>query len=908
MIGRNADNTPTSRRFVVAALMIVVVAAALLFFLFVDGGLLESADLPQDTTADLATRSSDEPTNVTRRRDAADALESARRKESERDRRRLRGTVIDTDGRPADAVTIKLIDPADATGNSADAALQFTPTPSEAEAATDAEGRFEVVAPKDGRFLIVARRGTAEFSDFREVNVPAANGIEIVLKKDDTLSCIAVGDDNLPVSGVEIAVVRNRIGPVPGYPTEWCYREIVRSGDDGTFLVPDSPTDGRRLRSLAGSMIRHGISIGARRDADASTQIWLPLNAARDEVGRCVLAFAKTAPLTIVLEFRGCPPPDTFMFSLTTEDRAIHKTLTSTGGRDVVWSDCPAATTAVVHVQTPPWQLKAIDPSNSAAAVDSFELGVRAGLLVGVVGIPRLDASPRDLKLTFDQGRSISVRFVDATTRKPVAGISASFTHNDRGDSSSPARGTATSGSDGVAEFSHRPYGTHLLSIDSPDWALVPAKGLMGRSWVTKNGKFQIIEIGADDPRLPSTTLPNNLINVAEIDGTEGSDGHPVEIGVIRAPSLIGRIVDEAGHPIPNATVTIRSKSTSSFPVAFAALADKVAQRTSSVTDLDGRFRVQGFSPGIGGIADARAQGYAPSARAVSALSVGETRDLGAISLAPDRPWTLRLVRPSGEPLIGVTVTVVPVGEADVDQRPDVLTITGGIGPQLDRSKLAVETTDVRGEIVVRGIVADRVAISLVDRPAGTRLPGGKTRHECAVDPSTTCVVTVDVTPVVTGRVILARDVKFAEVTVTAIPSTIPVEEIEKARAEGRDIGDPNGSASEQRDFRRALRGSARVQADGTFEIEVPTNGEYALEVTGRGVNFSREDRTLGGSLLSSVVELYEVDRPLAVTERVNPPVKLKRIGPRIPASAIEMASEESVIRAREFFPQYFEK
>lgn len=906
MIGRSAENTPKSRRFVAAALMIVVVGAALLIFLFADGSFLESDDLPKDSTADLASRSSHEPTNVTRRRDAADALESARRKESERNRRRLGGTVVDTDGRPADAVTIKLIDPGDATGTAADASLQFTPTPTRAEAVTDSAGRFELFAPSDGRFIIVARRGPAEFSDFRDVTIPTTAEIEIVLEEDDALPCIALDHDDHSIPGVEIAVVRSRLCGASENLMEFVDREIVRSDEGGIFLVPFVSTNGRGSRQPETAMIRHQISIGVRRNADSSTKTWHPPSARKDQFGRCVLTFEKTAPLTIELEFDGSAPPENFSFSLVCPSKGVRRTLLSSHGQDVVWTDCPATTIASVIVDTSPWQIKIPAPSESVDAGTNYARWLQELSVANMIEIPRLEASSRVVRLTFDQGRTVRVRMIDHSTRQFAAEIPVSIFGSGR--SNAATKLSSKSGNDGVAPFYHVALEDHFLAIETLDWAILngPPSGL--RSWIATTGEFIMLNQGTFIHERSVTEPTVDLVNSYGISISDLLEGAPIDVEIVRSPELTGQVVDEHGEPIVGAAVTIFRENDQARVIRHSAQIGDVLRRTSTTTELDGRFRIRGFTPGVACVVVAESERSPPTVLRVGALSPDESRDIGTMSLRRERPWTLRLVRPSGHPLIGVNVAVRRTAEGSAIPQPVIIMLPSGTPNRSDQMPIAVGRTDARGEFVVRRAAGTRFVISLVDRPVGIHLPGGMKSLECNVDPSNVCVVVVEESPVIAGGVVATTGINFADLTVTAIPSTIPIDEIEKARKDGRDIGDPNGSASEQRDFRRALRGSARVQPDGSFEIELTASGEYTLEVTGRGVNFSREDRTLGGSLLSSVVDVYEVDRPFAVTGRENPPIKVKRIGPRIPATAIEMASEASVSRAREFFPQYFEK
>lgn len=95
----------------------------------------------------------------------------------------------------------------------------------------------------------------------------------------------------------------------------------------------------------------------------------------------------------------------------------------------------------------------------------------------------------------------------------------------------------------------------------------------------------------------------------------------------VSLPRVKGRVVDEAGNPIPNAVITVTTLQEYGGRMAFS------RSQPMAVTDAQGNFEVSGLWHGDNYSITAHADGYSEGHTGMFTLNLNEVRDIGTITL-----------------------------------------------------------------------------------------------------------------------------------------------------------------------------------------------------------------------------------------------------------------------------------
>ncbi len=179
--------------------------------------------------------------------------------------------------------------------------------------------------------------------------------------------------------------------------------------------------------------------------------------------------------------------------------------------------------------------------------------------------------------------------------------------------------------------------------------------------------------------------------------------------------TISGRVISDAGAPVPNAYVLLRSvNSAPAFLIRRA------------VTDREGAFRIDGLDRGLY-IVTVSAASYAQPLREPNAPpSYYRVGDLITFTLVRGGVITGMVTTASGEPAVGMGVRTVMVRDA------------AGVAPKTSTPQYAERSTDDRGIYRIYGLSAGAYLISAGGRGSYSFLPGAFENDSPTYAPSAT--------------------------------------------------------------------------------------------------------------------------------------------------------------------------
>lgn len=148
---------------------------------------------------------------------------------------------------------------------------------------------------------------------------------------------------------------------------------------------------------------------------------------------------------------------------------------------------------------------------------------------------------------------------------------------------------------------------------------------------------------------LQATQPSQGLAGAAQI--RIAADMQEITLTLEKAPLVQGRIVNEAGQPLPEATVTVFMVQEAQGQQFFSPLSPRVQ------SNRFGRYEVTGLLPGLPFFLQAEAEGYSPTRTEVFTAAAGEVKKLDDLPLPRANAFLAgRVTDPQGNPIPGVEI------------------------------------------------------------------------------------------------------------------------------------------------------------------------------------------------------------------------------------------------------------
>jgi protocatechuate 3,4-dioxygenase beta subunit len=317
------------------------------------------------------------------------------------------------------------------------------------------------------------------------------------------------------------------------------------------------------------------------------------------------------------------------------------------------------------------------------------------------------------------------------------------------------------------------------------------------------DGAFQIRVPASGEVRLRAVAA-GYFVTEPQAPSPPGSKGAPFALRLAAAGSITGRVVDEAGRPVPRARVQTLPGS----PTGEGAVWSRA----------DGRFRLSALSPGRRYQMAVNQDGFAPASVAADALPAGRPPVPVRIVLARGATMLGKLQDPEGKPVPGAELTLAFYQEAMISP-----------GLSWKGTSLVKAVSDATGSFAISHLAIGWFDLRVKGKGFATlSVPGIKVADRAArIDLG---ALTLDRGAVIEGRVTDLSGAPLPEAQVTLSPVPDPL--AQGLSVSGASSGTRTDSEGHFRfeELRRGARFSLWVEHSGFIAAAVPAVEAPTLE------------------------------------------------------------------------------
>ena len=597
------------------------------------------------------------------------------------------GRAVDASGRPIPEAEVLLLPAGDPVTN-ARLEVEGKLPDSVARGKTDAQGYFEILAPRAGLFHVrISGRG---FVPEEHELYPLLESVELAdaqLRADSGLTVRVAGADGKAIPGatVRLAPPRSRFG---GSDLGW--RSATRTGiagEDGSIRLPRSDDEPLVVTASApGSLVAErrnvrGTSTTLRLERGSERAIAVAGPDGKPVAGALISVVETGHPLGFTDPSGGLnvslPPRGSLRVAIRSADgraaegtvfpapepkaparRFVLDPVVSLAGRVIDAESRRALANAWVWRAGAPWAAVATDASGRYSLASAP--GKRVEIVAGATG--HLPAEPMVARAEGrePQGPAIAL--------KPAASIEGIVVD---------PKGAAVRGAK-VALDARQPGGMRMIvrfgAVKEPD------------AITSSRGRFRIPAVDPEpayDLRVRAAGFASASREIVGLDPRKPL--RDLRIELVTGQRIVGRIVDREGSPVPGAEVTVRAARRAGGPPGLMVLdgGDSPQDAASAVSDGSGRFDVGGIQAGTFDVS-VRRSGFAR--RSVEGFEVKkgpDPADLGDLVLEAGESISGVVADPQGLPIEGVEVSrserggmpfFMPRSRASESEPPDAVT------------------------------------------------------------------------------------------------------------------------------------------------------------------------------------------------------------------------------------------
>ncbi|HEY3172555.1 MAG TPA: carboxypeptidase regulatory-like domain-containing protein, partial [Thermoanaerobaculia bacterium] len=494
---------------------------------------------------------------------------------------------------------------------------------------TDAKGKFRIAGLAARRYSIRATK-----MDYLPATMPgivaavsAPGTVAIALQKGAGVSGRVTDEKGSPVAGARVRFVSDQgmRAILRSGPAAFLDRSGVTTGPEGAFRLRGlAPERNRTLEAAKAGYVtakRHGVTL---KGGEVVKDFALILKSGLEARGRVVDPAGQPIAGASVRVSRPEGETSRFMFRIGgLEDRQKPDAWSGPDGSFRVAG--LEVGEYVLVVQREGYALKQIPsvmvqaggsndwPSvvlSPGVAIAGFVRNGKGEPVVGAqVSSFAVDAGPRGSTATDAEGRF----------RLDGFGADRAVMLSVRAEGYAPLQRSATPPSDDLSlvlkttgkirgrvedAASHRPVTDFSASYTSPRGGgfggmQIRMSGESEKAFQSADGTFELTDVPAGKWKVVASAPGYRPAEVAGIEIGEGETKEGVVLSLKRGASVSGRVLDpRRGTGVPNASVSWSEGSgASQFPVA-AAIARLAGDGTAVSTDADGRYRLDGISPG----------------------------------------------------------------------------------------------------------------------------------------------------------------------------------------------------------------------------------------------------------------------------------------------------------------------
>ncbi len=162
-----------------------------------------------------------------------------------------------------------------------------------------------------------------------------------------------------------------------------------------------------------------------------------------------------------------------------------------------------------------------------------------------------------------------------------------------------------------------------------------------------ESGRFRIEGIRPGSFEIRATAAGRQEARLAGLEAEAGRDLQDVEVVLAPGAVLSGRVLSPAGQPVPGAEVSLLPEG---------ATAPSLLSAAAALSDEEGRYRLEGLSPGTHAVRAGHEE-YRPALRRLEVRAGTNALDL---TLEPGAAVSGRVVDPRGAPVAGARVVAHP--------------------------------------------------------------------------------------------------------------------------------------------------------------------------------------------------------------------------------------------------------